>query len=76
LFNAYGSGIWYITEYNPQTKVAFGYVEWLVSDSICDEWWYISIEELANLRSRFNIPMIEVDVHFKQNKFWDITVRG
>lgn len=27
LFNAYGSGTWYITEYNPQTKIAFGYVE-------------------------------------------------
>ena len=34
---------WWITEYNPETKIAFGYVTWLFED----EWGYISIEELA-----------------------------
>ena len=50
LFNAYGSGTWYLTEYDPENQIAFGYVEGLVEDLFCDEWGYISIEELADLK--------------------------
>lgn len=34
LFDIAGSGTWYISEYNPATRIAFGYVTGLV----CDEW--------------------------------------
>ena len=46
-FNPYGVGTWYMTEYDPETKMAFGY---------CDlgypELGYFSITELAELRIR------------------------
>jgi len=74
LFNAFGSWNWYITEYEPEQKIAFGYVEWLVSDPICDEWGSFSITELSQY-SFLWCPAIEVDLHFEEKIFWKIGVR-
>jgi hypothetical protein len=49
-----------VTEYDPQTRIAFGYVTGLAED----EWGYISIEELTGLRW-MGIPRIELDLHFE-----------
>ena len=60
LFNPCGAGTWYLTEYDPETKLAFG---------LCDlgmgfpELGYVSIQELKAL----HLPMglsIERDLHW------------
>lgn len=47
-----------MTEYDPQTRVAFGYVTGLFED----EWGTFSIDELTELRW-MGIPRIELDLH-------------
>ncbi len=63
-FNPYGPGTWYATEYNPETRVFFGYVS-IVGDPLCDEWGSFSLDELESLR----VPPfgfgIERDLYFK-----------
>lgn len=69
LFNAFGAGTWYMTEYDPEDKQAFGYVTGLGGD----EWGYFSIEELASLMLRgTSVPHIEIDQHFKPTPFSQI----
>ena len=65
LFNAYGNGAWYLTEYNPKTRIAFGYVTGL----FVDEWGYTSISEMAEVLFHAQIPMIEVDTSFTPTAF-------
>lgn len=60
LFNAFWPGTWFLTEYDPNDRIAFGYVTWLIED----EWGYISIDELADLTFH-GVPMIEIDRHHK-----------
>lgn len=65
LFNAYGAGTWYLTEYDPKSKIAFGYVTGLV----VDEWGYVAIDELAALQFMGTVAAIEVDTSFMPNPF-------
>jgi hypothetical protein len=58
LFNPYGMGIWYLTEYNDETKLAFGMC--ILQES---ELGYVSIDEIFSA-----IPEIEQDLYF--NKEW------
>ena len=60
LFHAYGSGTWYLTEYDGK-DVAFGYVTGLQAD----EWGYVAISELEALHLRGSIPRIECDLLFQ-----------
>lgn len=60
-FNAMGSGDWWITELNPQTREAFGY-----ADLGYPELGYISIEELVQL------PTIELDLHWKSKTLGEV----
>jgi hypothetical protein len=69
LFNCYSNCIWYITEYDPTTAIAFGYVERLDNKLLYDEWCCFNIDELANAKTTFNIPMIEVDKFFIPQAF-------
>ena len=59
LFHAYGSGTWYLTEYDGE-DTAFGYVAGLQAD----EWGYVCISELEALHIGGSIPRIECDLHF------------
>lgn len=59
-FNPCGSQTWYITEYSPEEKIAFGYVTGMGFD----EFGYISIEELEGIKLPFGLT-IERDCHFK-----------
>lgn len=59
LFHAYGSGTWYLTEYDGK-DTAFGYVTGLSED----EWGYVAISELEALHIGGSIPRIECDLHF------------
>ena len=46
LFDPAGSATWYLTEYDPVEKIAFGYVTGLQ----VDEWGYTSITELESIK--------------------------
>lgn len=67
LFHAYGSGTWYLTEYDGK-DTAFGYVTGLVED----EWGYTSIAELEALHLCGSVPRIECDLHFDPAPFSSI----
>ena len=59
LFNPTGAGSWYIAEYDPETRTAYG------ASSIYEfELGYISLQELVDFRGRFGLP-IERDLHWE-----------
>jgi hypothetical protein len=73
-FNPGGPQTWYATEYEPETRAFFGYVQLGFGES-CDEWGYFSLDELQDLRigQRLRLPSgqvfpflveIECDAHF------------
>ena len=69
LFDTYGSATWYLTEYNPVDKIAFGYVVGLGTD----EWGYVSTNELEGIiHSTLGVPRIERDLYFTQVKFSEV----
>jgi hypothetical protein len=61
-FNPTGAGTWYATEYDPETKMFFGYVS-LFGD-YNDEWGSFSLEELQEYRGMFGLG-IERDIYQK-----------
>lgn len=70
LFDAYGSATWYLTEYDPDKQIAFGYVTGLMED----ELGYVSIEELEAIRHpSLGVPRIEWDQHFPASPFSKVT---
>jgi len=60
-FNPTGAGTWYATEYNPETKMFFGYVS--IFGDHNDEWGDFSLEKLENVKCGFGLG-IERDLHF------------
>ncbi len=64
LFNPCGVGTWYITEYDPEEKLAFGFAN--LGDPVMAELGYISLEELEALRLPLGMK-IERDIHFGFN---------
>ncbi len=70
LFFPAGAATWYITEYNPATRLAFGYVVGLGTD----EWGYISISELAAVRLAGAFA-IEVDLHFQPMRASELEIQ-
>ena len=67
LFNPCGAGTWYLTEYDPETRIAFGYVTGLAED----EWGSISIDEIENVKLPFGLK-IERDLYFKEQTVKDL----
>lgn len=61
---------WYICEYDPKTKIAFGWVEGYVLDSSCDEWGYTSLNELVEFEH------IQVYIHPTTTKLTELTSRA
>jgi len=57
-----GACSWYITEYDPDTKEAFGFVN--LGDPVCAELGYISITELEAIKFPPFGLSIERDMHF------------
>ena len=70
LFHAYGSGTWYLTEYDGK-DIAFGFVTGLAED----EWGYVSIDELAALHLAGCVPRIECDLHFQPVAFSKLKIQ-
>jgi hypothetical protein len=70
LFNPTGIGTWYITEYDPDTEMAFGW---------CDlgfpELGYVSLEELRNFKGLFGLG-IERDAWWDSNTTLDQVMNG
>jgi hypothetical protein len=66
-FDAGGSGTWYATEYNPESRSFFGYVTGLFED----EWGYFSLDELQSVKGSFGLG-IERDLHIGERTLGDI----
>ena len=63
LFDPCGSATWYLTEYDPDTKTAFGFVTGLQ----VDEFGYVSLNELEEIKRPFDLT-IERDLYFVQKR--------
>ena len=69
LFDTFGSASWHLTEYDPEEKIAFGYVTGLAHD----EWGYVSLTELESIKHQaFGIPRIERDLYFTLANFSEV----
>lgn len=62
-FNPTGSGTWYATEYDPETRTFFGYVS--IFGDWNDEWGTFSLDELESYRGKFGLG-IERDLYFEE----------
>lgn len=62
-FNPTGAGTWYATEYDPETRMFFGYVS--IFGDYNDEWGYFSLAELESFHGTFGLG-IERDLHFDE----------
>jgi hypothetical protein len=62
-FNPTGVGTWYATEYYPEERVFFGYVEIQIG-----EWGYFSLEDLEDFKGRFGLG-IERDLYWTEKRF-------
>lgn len=64
IFNPYGVGTWFLSEYNPDDRIAFG-----VADLGYAEMGSFALWELEELKvPPFNMPL-ERDRHFPENKY-------
>ena len=63
LFNPYGLGTWYVSEYDPETKIAFG-----VADLGFPEMGSFSLWELEEIKNSITGLGIERDLSFPENK--------
>lgn len=62
-FNPTGAGTWLATEYDPETKIFFGYVS--IFGDYNDEWGSFSLDELKSVKLPFGLG-IERDLHFRE----------
>ena len=62
LFNPTGAGTWYITEYDPETGDAFGFIN--MGNSNFAELGYVNLIELLKFKGRFGLG-IERDKSFE-----------
>ena len=51
---------WWMTEYDPETREAFGFVQ-----GFANEWGYFSLAEMAELNRSKGFSVIERDGYFK-----------
>jgi len=62
LFNPTGLGTWYLSEYDPETRLAFG-LSCLQEKELGD----VSMDEIQDFKGRFGLG-IERDIMFESNK--------
>ena len=63
LFNPTGAGIWWLTELDPDTNIAFG-----VAHIHCKEMGYIDMKDIETFKGTSGLP-IERDMYFESNKY-------
>ena len=61
-FNPCGAGTWYATEYDPKTRIFFGYVS--IFGDWNDEWGSFALDELQSYKGPLGIG-IERDLYFQ-----------
>ena len=66
LFNPTGIGTWYLTEYDPTTRTAYGLC--VLQEA---ELGYVSMEELVNFRGQFGLP-IERDLNWTPKRLSEV----
>jgi hypothetical protein len=71
-FNPVGAGTWFATEYNPETRIFFGYVS--IFGDWNDEWGTFSLDELKSVKGMFGLG-IERDLHFGEKRFSEVVDR-
>lgn len=59
-----GAATWYATEYDPEERLFFGFVN--LGDPHCAELGYFSLDELEQFRDRYGIG-IERDLYFRKH---------
>lgn len=64
LFSPYTNAVWYITEYDPSSKEAFGWADLGMGGG---ELGYISVRELEGLQ-KGGLPLVERDLYWKPRK--------
>lgn len=64
-FNPAGAGTWYATEYDPRSRIFFGYVS--IFGDWNDEWGYFSLDELSSYKGPFGLG-IERDLYWKEQQ--------
>lgn len=64
-FNPTGGQTWFATEYDPETRLFFGFVS-LFGDHN-DEWGSFSLDELQEIKGMFGLG-IERDLHYQERK--------
>jgi|TARA_Y100000034_G_C6770429_1_gene343675 hypothetical protein len=62
-FDPCGAGTWYMTEYDPDERLAFGWVT-LGMGPGCDELGYFSIAEMEKVKGPLGLG-IERDIHWQ-----------
>ena len=67
LFNPTGIGTWYLTEYDPKTRIAYGLC--ILQDA---ELGYVSMQELVEYRGQFGLP-IERDLFWTPKRLSEVT---
>ena len=70
-FNPCGAGTWWATEYDPETKVFFGYAS--IFGDHNDEWGYFSLEELESFTGKFGLG-IERDLYCGEQKISEFNI--
>lgn len=60
-FNPIGSGTWYATEYDPETRTFFGYTS--IFGEHYGEWGYFSLDELESYKGTFGVGI-------ERNRYW------
>ena len=75
IFSPSGGATWYITEYLPDDRIFFCYVEGLSPNPWDDEWGYSSLDEMEAVRvPPFSLPL-ERDLHFEECRFSELDIR-
>jgi hypothetical protein len=67
-FTPWSNWTWYMTEYDPIERLAFGYVA-----GPEHEWGYFSINELESVKGPWGLK-IERDIHFTPKRFADLNL--
>jgi hypothetical protein len=62
-FNPTGAGDWYATEYDPETRIIFGYASIFCDEN--DEWGYTSLVELEEYKGKWGLG-IERDLFWTE----------
>jgi hypothetical protein len=67
LFDPCGSATWFLLEFDPVEKLAFGFVQGLIED----ELGYVSLTEMETIKGPLGIG-IEQDIYFQQKRLSEV----